>query len=80
MALTTTAVSTATEYIFTVTDGTEENFIYKWGKEPPEGQTVQEYLQSCKCESELLAQYEIDKKAPPEEIVFYPTNEGAIVG
>lgn len=78
MPLTTTAVSTATEYIFTVTDGTEENtFRYCFGKELPlnnekdkQSLTVQEYLQNCKREAELLAQLEIDRKAPPQEIVI----------
>lgn len=60
-----------TDYLFIVTDGTEENtFEYRWGKTPPEGQTLTEYLQNCKREAELLAQFEIDKKAPPKEIVL----------
>jgi len=69
LSLSTTAAATATEYIFTVTDGMEENaFVYKFGKQPPEGQTLQEYLQNCKREAELLAQLEIDKKQPPQEM------------
>lgn len=57
------------EYLFCVTDGTEENtFEYRFRKEPPEGQTLETYLQSCKREAELLAQLEIDRKAPPQEI------------
>lgn len=69
--LTTTAVENTTEYIFTVTDGTPENtFEYRWGKEPPEGQTITEYLQACKREAELLAQYEIDKKAEPTPVTL----------
>lgn len=67
--LTTTAVEDSREYIFTTTDGTEGNtFEYRWGKEAPEGQTVQEYLQNCKREAELLTQLEIDKNQPPQEI------------
>lgn len=71
MALTTTAKESATEYILTVTDSTEENaFEYRFGKEPPEGQDSQIYLQNCKREAELLAQHEINKKAPPQVIVI----------
>jgi len=62
--LATTAKETATEYILTVTDG-EFEFEYNWGKEPLEGQTLEEYLQSCKREAELLAQFEIDKNTEP---------------
>lgn len=58
-------------YLLSVTDGTEENtFEYRWGKTPPEGQELKTYLQNCKREAELLAQYEIDKKVPPKEIVL----------
>lgn len=67
-----------TEYIFTATDGTEENtFEYPFGKEPPienlksgKQQALALYLAECKRNAELLAQYEIDKKAPPQEIVL----------
>lgn len=69
--LTTKASETATEYIFSVTDGTEENtFEYRWGKMPPAGQTIEQYLQNCKREAELLAQYEIDKKAEPAPVTL----------
>jgi hypothetical protein len=69
MALTISAVETPQTYDFTVTDGTKENtFIYSWGKEPNEGQTVTEYIQQCKNEALLLAQHEIDKKAKPTAI------------
>lgn len=61
--LTTTATETSMEYIFTVTDGTEENtFKYLFDKNQD--------IQISKMEAERLAQLEIDKKAPPEEIVF----------
>jgi hypothetical protein len=67
--LTVTAVETALSYILTVTDGTkEQTYQYEWGKEPPEGQTLTEYLQSCKREAELLARWEIDQKAAPTPI------------
>ncbi|MFK7695926.1 hypothetical protein, partial [Paenibacillus sp. HJGM_3] len=60
---------TATEYIFTVTDGTEENtFIYPFGKKPLAGVTLADHQQSCKREAILLAQYEIDQKQPPTPI------------
>lgn len=69
--LTTTAVETGSEYIFTVTDGTAENtFVYEWGKQPPEGQTKSEYLQSCKREALLLAQDAINRKEPPTELII----------
>jgi hypothetical protein len=58
-------------YRFIVTDGTEENtYTYDYTKQPPEGQTTQEYLQNCKNESLALAQWEIDQKAPPEELTI----------
>lgn len=67
--LITTAVETASAYVFTVSDGTDENtFVYEWGKEPPEGQTKTEYLKACKREAELLAADEIARKAPPTEL------------
>jgi hypothetical protein len=69
MPLTISAVETALTYDFTVTDGTEDNtFVYSWGKEPNEGQTVEEYLQQCKSEALLLAQHEIDQRAKPKAI------------
>jgi hypothetical protein len=71
MELKVTAVETVLTYDFTVTDGTEENtFVYSWGKEPNEGQTVTDYLQQCKKETLLLAQHEIDQKAKPTEITI----------
>jgi hypothetical protein len=67
--LTTTAVETATEYIFTVTDG-DYSTSWSWGKQPPEGQSTSEYLQSCKREAELLASHEIVQLRPPTPIVL----------
>ncbi|KJR97946.1 MAG: hypothetical protein VR68_11585 [Peptococcaceae bacterium BRH_c4a] len=67
--LITKAYENPTNYLFIITDDTQEDtFEYMWGKTPPEGQTLEQYLQNCKRESELLAQYEIDRKAPPKEI------------
>jgi hypothetical protein len=67
--LTVTAVDTGISYLFTVTDGTEENtYQYEFSKQVPEGLTKNQYLQNCKNESLALAQYEIDKKQPPEEL------------
>jgi hypothetical protein len=69
MSLTFSAVETALTYDLTVTNGTKENtFIYSWGKEPNEGQTVTEYLQQCKDEALLLAEHEIAQKAEPTPI------------
>lgn len=69
--ITVTAVEAATSYVFTATDGTEENtFVCEWGKQPPEGQTKTEYLQSCKREATLLAEDEIRRKQPPTELVI----------
>jgi hypothetical protein len=69
--LTISAVESTVAYIFTVTDGTDENtFIYEWGKEPSEGVELADYLQSCKREALLLAEHEIAKKQPPTELVI----------
>jgi hypothetical protein len=69
--LTVKAYSLETCYRFVVTDGTEENtYTYDFVKQPPEGVTTSEYLQNCKSESLALAQWEIDQKAPPEELVI----------
>lgn len=63
MALSTTAKELTSEYIFTVTDDTEENtFEYRFGKEQD--------IQVSKIEAERLAQLEIDKKAPPQDVVI----------
>ena len=67
--MTITAMETVTEYIFIVTYGTEENSLkYRFVKEPPEDQELITYFQNCKNEVELLAQHEIEIKAPPQEI------------
>ena len=59
------------EYNLIVTDDTGENtFEYSFSKEIPEGQTLQEYLQNCKREAELLAKDAIARKQPPQEIVI----------
>jgi hypothetical protein len=58
------AVENDLEYVFTVSEGSDV-FEYRWGKEVPEGQSIEEYLQMCKRESLLLAQHEITKKQPP---------------
>jgi len=57
------------EYIYIITNN-EDSFEYRWGKIPTEGQTVEDYIQKCKHEAELLSQYEIDKKQPPQEITI----------
>jgi len=67
--LTAKAFEESTTYLFNVTDGAD-TFKYRWGKTPPEGQTLEEYLQSCKRESLLLAEDAIAKKQPPQEIVI----------
>lgn len=69
MPLTTKIYEHPTNYILAITDGAEE-FKYLFPKNPPEGQDLSTYLQNCKREAELLAQLEIDKKAPPKEIVL----------
>lgn len=67
--LTVKAYDTGIFYEFTVTDGTEENtFVYDYVKQPPDGATTDEYLQNCKNESIALAQWEMDQKAPPQEL------------
>lgn len=69
--LTATAKETSAAYVFTVTDGTEENtYIYEWSKQLLDGQTKTTYLQSCKREAQLLAEDEIARKAPPTELVI----------
>jgi len=68
--LTVKAYEESTNYLFVVSDGTEENtFEYRWGKTPPPGQLLDEYLQSCKRDALLLAEDAIAKKQPPQEIV-----------
>ncbi|MEX2395873.1 MAG: hypothetical protein WD491_02560 [Balneolales bacterium] len=65
--LNTTAVESLTSYDFTVTDGMK-TFKYSWSKDAPEGQTTEEYIQSCKREAELLARHELDKNVEPTEL------------
>ena len=58
-------------YKFVVTEtvnGIEYSFEYEFPKEIITGQTKTQYLQNCKANSEGLAQFEIDKLNPPEEI------------
>lgn len=62
-----TAVETSDTYIFTVTDGTNSH-QYQWCKEPPEGLSTTEYLQTCKKEALLLTELEIIKKQPPTPV------------
>lgn len=62
-----------TSYLFVVTETVDEKdytFNYEYIKQPPAGQTKTQYLQNCKSEAELLAQYELDKLAPPKEILI----------
>jgi len=54
-------------YQFTVTNG-EFVFVYDYIKEAPEGISKLQYLQNCKNESVALAQCELDKLKPPEEL------------
>lgn len=63
----TTAEQTSTTYIFTVTEG-EQVFTYEWGKQPPEGQTTDQYLQSCKREAELLAADVLTRQQEPTPV------------
>lgn len=63
----TTAAETTSVYIFTVTEG-EQSFVYEWGKQPPQGQTAPQYLQSCRREAELLAADEIAQQQAPTPI------------
>ena len=56
-------------YLFVIT-AEEDMFEYRWGKELPEGQTVEEYLLNCKREAELLVQHEIESRRPPQEITL----------
>jgi len=67
--LTTKIYEESNHFLFVVTDGTY-TFEYRWGKETTEGQTTEVYLQNCKREAELLAQHEIDKMRPPQEITI----------
>jgi len=58
----------STNYLITLRDDDSGNvYSYRWGKQPPnENQDTNDYLLTCRYESELLAQYEIDKKQPPQ--------------
>ena len=62
-----TAVETYENYEFTVMIDLNK-FVYNFGKIPPVGQLLNDYLQNCKRESGLLAQYEIDKNLPHTSI------------
>jgi len=54
-------------YLCIVTD--ESNaFEYRWSKNIPEGQLLEDYLQSCKREALLLADLEIIQNQPAKEI------------
>ena len=61
------ALETATAYFITVQYG-EQSWTYEWGKEPPEGQSAEVYLQSCKQEAELLAEHELAKQVEPTPV------------
>ena len=65
--LTTKAYELETSYLFETTDG-KLSFQYSFVKSIPEGLTKTEYLQNCKREVEALAEFEIAKLTPPEEI------------
>jgi len=43
---------------------------YRWCKEPPEGQSLQEYLATCKREAELLAALDPRLQPAPQEMVL----------
>lgn len=60
----TTALEMPTSYRFTVVDD-GQSFVFDWCKEPPAGQTLEDYLQQCKTEAELLAAHEIAMQAEP---------------
>ena len=64
---TASAVETDLSYVFTVTDG-QKTFVYEWVKQPPEGQTTEDYLQNCKREALLLAELEVTPKPTPTPI------------
>lgn len=67
--LTVSATETASSYQFIVKDDeSQSEFIYEWGKRPPEGHTKEEYLQSCKREAQLLAQDELDRSKEPTRL------------
>lgn len=67
--MTTTAEQTSTAYIFTVAEGNQV-FAYEWGKQPPIGQTTEQYLQSCKREAEALVVDEISRQQPPTPVAI----------
>jgi len=67
--LDTKVFNTATDYVFSVTDGAD-TYEYSFAKEVSEGQDLTTYLQNCKREAELLAQLEIDQKVSPQEIII----------
>ncbi len=59
----TSVFENATNYVIKIVIG-DYKFITTWGKDPISGgQTREEYLQACKREAELLAQYENERLA-----------------
>jgi len=63
------AYENLTNYLFAVSDG-GNTFEYRWSKNPPEGQALEDYLQSCKRESLLLAELSIAQRQPSQEITI----------
>jgi hypothetical protein len=67
IALEVKAFENEASYQFIVTNE-EFVFVYDYIKEVPQGISKMQYLQNCRNESIALAQYELDKLKPPEEL------------
>ena len=48
----------------------ENTYEYRWGKEIPDGQSLEDYLQMCKREALLLTENELAQNLPSHEIVI----------
>ena len=51
-----TVFENTTFHVIVKNTETTEKYEYHWGKEPPEGQDKEEYLENCKREAILLTE------------------------
>ena len=57
--LKTTVLENNTFHVIIEDTATNIEYEYHWGKEPPDGQTKEEYLENCKQEAILLTEEKI---------------------
>ncbi|MEW6016497.1 MAG: hypothetical protein AB1760_00320 [Pseudomonadota bacterium] len=72
MAVQVTTFEAADAYVFKaqLDDANPDSEVieYRFGKEPPKGQTTKKYLASCKREATLLAELEAERRAAPKPL------------